>query len=100
MPQPTGHRVTLAAYIHGGRHVITETRAKPIRQIAAETGMSVCTARHWLTADHYDEWLHYWPTADALAAEWKPKDKQPTSSWLDDLPDFDPAAIGAAANVR
>ena len=91
MSHPTSHRETLGAYIRDGRHIITETRAKPIRQIAAETGMSVDTVRYWLKADHYDEWLHYWPTAEALAAEWKHKGEVPKTF---DLPDFDPATDG------
>lgn len=91
MSHLTSHRVTLGEYISAGRHLTSETRAKPIREIAAETGISTTTVRHWLKADHYDVWLDWWPTVEALVEQW-PKDKPPTSSWFDDLPDFDPAA--------
>lgn len=97
MPKLTSHRATLGEYIRAGRHVISETRAKIIREIAAETGISTTTVRHWLKRDHYDEWLYYWPTPDALWEEWQ-KDKPALVPMNFDLPDLDPAAIAAAAD--
>lgn len=80
MRKPTRHQTTLAAYISAGKHLIFDERraalgrddpyrAKPIRQLAAETGMDTTTARYWLKRDHYEEWLRRWPTAEALWAE-------------------------------
>lgn len=90
MPKSTGHRATLGAYIRAGRHMLSETRAKTLQQIAVETGMSRSTVSYWLKADHRDEWLAYWPTVEALWTEWR-KDKPPPMSF-DDMPDFDPAS--------
>lgn len=63
------HRATLDAYIRAGHHRIDERRAKPIRQIAAETGMDPVTARYWLKRDHCAEHLRWWPNAELLLAE-------------------------------
>lgn len=93
------HREVLRDYILAGRHVISDAEAKPMSQIAAETGMSTTTVRHWLKADHYDEWLHYWPTVEALWAEWQ-KDKRPVQTMKFELPEIDLAAIVAADDVR
>lgn len=87
-----GHRAALSEYVRAGRHAIDERNAKPIRQIGNETGMSVRTARHWLKVDHYEEWLRWWPTADALWIEMR-KESPPSREFLMP-PRFDPKADG------
>lgn len=75
---PTRHQATLAAYIADKRHLIFDERqaeygepyvAKPIRQIAAETGMTVTTARHILKTRHHAEWRRWWPSFDVLCED-------------------------------
>lgn len=100
MSRPTSHRATLGAYIGAGRHMLSETRVKPIKQVAAETGMSRDTVRYWLKADHYDEWLQCWPSVEALWAEWHKDKPSAVPAFFDDLPDLDPAAIAAADDMR
>jgi hypothetical protein len=91
MQKSTSHRATLGAYIRAGRHMVSENKAKTIPQIASEIGMSTTTARHWLKADHYAEWLEWWPSVEALFAEWQQKDRRAAPQSFD-FPDFDPAA--------
>lgn len=68
---PSKHRTTLAAYMEAKRHLLSidPPRAKPVRQIAAETGMSIRTVRHWLERDHFDEWFGWWPSFAAIVAD-------------------------------
>lgn len=63
------HRVALSEYIRSERHLLKPGRAKTIKQIACETGMSMRTARRWARIDHHDEWLRWWPTFDDIIAE-------------------------------
>jgi hypothetical protein len=65
----SAHREALATYVKAGRHLTTPDRAKTIKAIAAELGISRSTARHWLRRDHNDEWMEYWPTVEDLFAE-------------------------------
>lgn len=74
----TRHQATLAAYIADKRHLIFDERQaeygepyvpKPIRQIAAETGMDVTTARHILKMRHHAEWRRWWPSFDVLCED-------------------------------
>ncbi|MDH4982786.1 hypothetical protein [Hyphomicrobium sp. D-2] len=67
---PTRHQRKLAAYLSEGFHLIFDAdrkrrglspfRAKPITQVAVETGMTVTNARYWLRQDHYALWLRFW----------------------------------------
>lgn len=90
---PGAHRETIAAYIKDGRHVIAPGRGKRIAVVAQELGMDPSTARRWLRADHYDEWMQYWPTVEDLFAESarereaQPPEPQPIKSPLAGLPD-------------
>ncbi len=92
--RPGAHRSAIAEYVKGGRHVLGPGRAKKVKAIAAELGMTDGTARRWLRQDHYDEWMQYWPTVEDLfeesarerAANPKP---QPVTSPLAGLPDPD-----------
>lgn len=63
------HRAALDAYLRAGDHLLDERRAKPIRQIAAETGMDPVSVRRWLKRDHCEEHLRWWPNAELLMAE-------------------------------
>jgi hypothetical protein len=73
------HRETLAEYIAAQRHLIDEgdgdhggergLKAKPLKQVARETGMSIWTVRHWVQKDHRREWLRYWPAFNDILAE-------------------------------
>ena len=99
MSHPISHRVTLAAYIRDGRHMLTDDKAKTIRQIAEDAGMSTTTVRHWLKVDHYDVWLDWWPSVEALWEEWQ-KNKPALAPMNFDLPDVDAGAIAAADDVR
>jgi hypothetical protein len=100
MRQSSCHRARLGEYIRAGRHLVSEHKAKSIPRIAAETGMSTTTARHWLKVDHYAEWLEWWPSVDALWLE-AHKNKPPAVPMsFDDFPDCDPAAIAAADDIR
>lgn len=89
---PTAHRSAIADYVKAERHVLSPGRAKKVKVIAAELGMSDETARRWLRRDHYDEWMEYWPTVEDLFAESareraaNPK-PQPVTSPLAGLPD-------------
>jgi len=49
--------------------MLSEDKAKTIRQIAAETGMSIRTARYWLERDHREEWFRWWPSFAAIVAD-------------------------------
>lgn len=99
---PSQHRTTLAAYMANKRHLYVDAQrarfghdpvvAKTVRLIAAETGMSVRTARYWLERDHFDEWFRWWPSFSAIVADvWEGRDMNAGSSAPLDLPDFNPA---------
>lgn len=52
-------RALISEYIGACLHLIDENAAKPISQIAKETGTSETTARRWLEKDHYDMWFRW-----------------------------------------
>lgn len=55
------YRAAIAAYLAAGYHLDgTGSRAKPIRQIARELGMSATTVGRWLKANHPDLWSKFW----------------------------------------
>ena len=91
--RPGAHRTAIAAYIKDGRHVIAPGRAKRVAVIAQELAIDRGTVRRWLRADHYDEWMRYWPTVEELFAESarereaQPPKPQPAKSPLAGLPD-------------
>ena len=104
--------MALAAYIAAGHHLIFDAnrerhsldpyRAKPIRQVAAETGMSTRTVRDWLKRDHYDVWARWWPSFEVICEEMREEgrtDSAPSPQYrlIDDLPVPDADAIAAAA---
>ncbi len=98
---PSTHRKAVAAYVRAGLHLTAPSRAKSVRVIAAELGMSATTARRWLRRDHYDQWMEYWPTVEDIFAE-SERERQnrqpaPASTILQSLPspealeaEFDP----------
>lgn len=96
---PSKHRATLAAYMAEKRHLLSSNplRAKPVRQIAAETGMSIRTARHWLERDHFDEWFRWWPSFTAILADAR-SDRDPNKPPPKplELPEVTSADIAAA----
>lgn len=49
--------------------MLGDNKPKPLRQIAAETGMSITTVRRWAEIDHYDEWFKWWPSFNAIWAD-------------------------------
>lgn len=92
MTKLTPHRATLGEYFRAGRHLLSPTRAKTVRQIAVETGMSIRTVRHWAKVDHYDIWFEWWPSFDAIwaeAREDKPLTNSPPATY--EFPDIDAA---------
>lgn len=110
--QPTRHQAALTSYLAAGQHLIFDThrqrhgldpyRAKPIRQVAAETGMSARTARDWLKRDHYDVWARWWPSFEVICEEMREEGRtvgapSPRGVRVGDLPAPDPDAIAAAA---
>lgn len=84
-----------------GRNGLPPYRAKPVKQIAAETGMSIRTVRYWLERDHFDEWFLWWPSFDAILADAQSeRDPHGVSSKLIELPDYSAADIAAEDAVR
>lgn len=105
---PTKHEASLAAYIAAKRHRIADERspdgfdpynAKPLRQIADETGMSVTTARHILKTYHHVEWRRWWPSFDVLledaGIDLEASMRRAKANSLA-LPEFDPEVDGLA----
>lgn len=99
---PSKHRTTLAAYMAAKRHLlpVDPPRAKPVRQIAAETGMSIRTARYWLERDHFDEWFRWWPSFAAILADVQSDRDARAKSPPIELPDLTPQDIAAADTLR
>lgn len=72
---PTRYQAKLAAYLAAGHHLVFDADrqrrglnpycAKPITQVAAETGMSTTRATYWLKQEHYALWLRWWSGFDA-----------------------------------
>ncbi len=106
--KPTKHEASLAAYIAAKRHRIADEQspdgldpynAKPLRQIAAETGMSVTTARHILKTYHHAEWRRWWPSFDVLledaGIDLEASMRRAKATPLA-LPEFDPEVDGFA----
>jgi hypothetical protein len=84
-----------------GRNGLPPYRAKPVRQIAVATGMSIGTARYWLERDHFDEWFLWWPSFEAILVDVKSeRDPQGVSSKLIELLDYSAADIAAEDAVR
>lgn len=71
---PTHYQAKLVKYLAAGHHLVfdidrqqrglTPYRAKPITQVAAETGMSSTRATYWLKQEHYVLWLRCWSGLD------------------------------------
>jgi len=103
--RPTRHQATLAAYLAAGHHLVFDAnrarrgldpyRAKPLRQVAAETGMDKRTVRYWLEREHRSVISQWWPSFDELCAELPPPSRGPTL----DLPKPDADAMAAEAEV-
>jgi hypothetical protein len=108
---PTRHRRALAEYMAEKRHLIPDEcrglnglppyRAKSVRQIAVETGMSIRTARYWLERDHFDEWFLWWPSFEAILVDVKSqRDPHRVPLKSIELPDYSAAEIAAEDAVR
>lgn len=101
--RPTRHQATLAAYLAAGHHLVLDEnrarrgldpyRAKPLRQVAAETSMDKTTVRYWLEREHRSAMSQWWPSFDELCAELPP----PSLGLTLDLPEPDADAMAADA---
>jgi len=84
-----------------GRDGLPPYRAKPVRQIAAEAGMSIRTARYWLERDHRDEWFQWWPSFAAIVADVRSeRDANEPPPEPFEFPDISAEVIAAEYDVR
>lgn len=76
-------RGIIERYVRAGKHRLSPDRAKSIRAISRETGVSVSTVRRWLQVDHYDEWFRWWPSEEALVRDLLPRQGKPSGAPLE-----------------